>query len=245
MLPFYQIQPKPQPQIAPGKAVLEGSMLDVWGRKNSSNVIPVMWVVGELGLEHQRHNIGGSFAGDDSEAYLQLNPNGLIPTISDHGFVLWESMAITRYLCRKYAMGTLCPQDPQQAALADQWMDWYKSILTPSLMPVFFNLVRTARSAQDTAVIERGTAATIQCMSVLEQHLQTRAYVLGESFSMGDIPLGAMIYKFFNLDIERPTLPNIEAWYARLCERPAYRQHAMIPFGSSPEEWLELEKAGA
>jgi len=220
-------------------------MLDIWGRKNSSNVIPVMWAVGELGLEHHRHNIGGSFGGDDSDAFLQLNPNGLIPTISDHGFVLWESMAITRYLCRKYGMGTLCPDDPQQAALADQWMDWYKSILTPSLMPVFFNLVRTANSAQDRSVIERGTAATIRHLVVLEQHLQGRAYVLGESFSMGDIPLGAMMYKFFNLDIERPALPAIEAWYVRLCERPAYRQHAMIPFGSSPEEWLELEKAGA
>ena len=78
-------------------------MLDIWGRKNSSNVIPVMWVVGELGLEHQRHNIGGSFGGDDSEAFLQLNPNGLIPTISDHGFVLWESSA-RRYPLSKPGM---------------------------------------------------------------------------------------------------------------------------------------------
>jgi glutathione S-transferase len=53
------------------------------------------------------------------------------------------------------------------------------------------------------------------------------------------------MYKFFNLDIERPSLPNIEAWYARLCERPAFQSHAMIAFGSSPQEWLELEKAGA
>jgi glutathione S-transferase len=54
-----------------------------------------------------------------------------------------------------------------------------------------------------------------------------------------------MLYKYYNLDIERPALPNLEAWYARLCERPAYQLHAMIPFGSSPQEWLELEKAGA
>ena len=112
-------------------------------------------------------------------------------------------------------------------------------------MPVFVNLVRTASSAQDPAVVERGTAATIRHLGVLENHLQGRAYVLGESFSMGDIPLGAMMYKFFNLDIERPSLPAIEDWYAGLCERPAFRQHAMIPFGSSLEEWLELEKAGA
>ncbi len=220
-------------------------MLEIWGRKNSSNVIPVMWTVGELGLEHQRHNIGGSFGGDDSEEFRKLNPNQLIPTIRDHGFVLWESIAITRYLSRQYGMGTLCPDDPQQAALADQWMDWYKSNITPNLMKVFLNLVRTPKSDQDPVIIEQSTAATINHLRVLEQHLQARSYILGDSFSMGDIPLGAIMYKFFNLDIERPSLPNIEAWYARLCERPAFQSHAMIAFGSSPQEWLELEKAGA
>jgi glutathione S-transferase len=220
-------------------------MLEIYGRKNSSNVIPVMWTVGELGIEHQRHNIGGSFGGDDTEAYAAMNPNRLIPTISDDGFVLWESMAITRYLCRRYGMGSLWPTDPQQAALADQWMDWYKSSFASNLMPVFVNLVRTARTDCNHAVVEQGTAATIRQLGILEAHLQGRDYVLGKDFSMGDIPLGAMMFKFFNLDIERPSLPNIEAWYTRLCERPAFRQHAMIAFGSSPEEWLSLEKAGA
>jgi len=220
-------------------------MLEVWGRKNSSNVIPVMWTVGELGLEHVRHNIGGSFGGDDTEAYARLNPNRLIPTIDDDGFVLWESMAITRYLCRRYGLGTLCPSDDRQAALADQWMDWYKSSLTPSLMPIFVNLVRTPQDQRNEEVIKRCTAATIGYLELLDRHLQGRSYILGEHFSMGDIPLGAMLYKYYNLAIERPAMPNLEAWYARLCERPAYQRHAMIPFGSSPQEWLALEKAGA
>lgn len=220
-------------------------MLEIWGRKNSSNVIPVMWAVGELGLEHQRHNIGGSFGGDDTEAYARMNPNRLIPTIDDGGFVLWESMAITRYLCRRYGAGTLFPDDDQQAALADQWMDWYKSSLTPGVMPIFFNLVRTPKEKCNLEVVRQCSAATIAHLQVLEAQLQGKSYLLGDSFSMGDIPLGAMIYRYFNLDIERPSLPNIEAWYARLSERPAYQRHVMVPFGSSPEEWLELEKAGA
>lgn len=220
-------------------------MLEIWGRKNSSNVIPVMWTVGELGLEHVRHNLGGSFGGDDTEAYRQLNPNQLIPTINDNGFVLWESMAITRYLCRQYGQGSLWPEDPQQAALADQWMDWYKSSIYPHLMPVFVNLIRTPREQQDPEKISHGTAATIKHLGILEQHLEGRDYILGDKFSMGDIPLGAILYKFYNLEIERPELPAIEAWYARLNQRPAYREHAAIPFGSSLEEWITLEKAGA
>ena len=220
-------------------------MLEIFGRKNSSNVIPVMWTVGELGLKHQRHNIGGSFGGDDTDEYTRLNPNRLIPTIRDGDFVLWESMAITRYLCRRYGFGSLFPEDHQQAALADQWMDWYKSSLTPSLMPIFFNLVRTPLEQQNHAVVRQCKAALEGYLGVLEQHLAGKAWILGEQFSMGDIPLGAMMYKYYNLDIERGDWPSIEAWYARLCERPAYQEHAMIAFGSSPEEWLALEQAGA
>jgi len=220
-------------------------MLEIYGRKNSSNVIPVMWAVGELGLEHVRHNLGGSFGGDDTEEYRQLNPNQLIPTINDNGFVLWESMAITRYLCRRYGMGSLWPEDPRQAALADQWMDWYKSSIFPNLMPVFVNLIRTPKDQQDPAKVRDGSAATVRQLQILERHLEGRDYLLGDVFSMGDIPLGAILFKFYNLAIERPALPNIEAWYARLNQRPAYQTHAAIEFGSSLEDWIALEKAGA
>jgi glutathione S-transferase len=220
-------------------------MLEIFGRRNSSNVIPVMWMVGELGLEHVRHNIGGSFGGDDTDDYKKLNPNKLIPTISDNGFVLWESNAITRYLCRQYGAGSLWPENLQQAALADQWMDWFKSQLSPNLMEVFRNLVRTPKDKQDTAKIKQCTQAAIGYLWVLEQHLGNQPFILGDSLSMGDIPTGAIMYKYFNLDIDRPSMPNIEAWYAQLCQRSAYKTHAMIAFGSSPEEWLELEKAGA
>jgi glutathione S-transferase len=219
-------------------------MLEIWGRRNSSNVIPVMWAVAELGLEHVRHNIGGSFGGDDSEAFGQLNPNRLIPTINDNGFVLWESLAIVRYLSRQYGTGSLWPEDPQQAALSDQWMDWCKSNISPNVFQVFFNQVRREKQDQDVAKIHQGAEAAINHLRVLEKHLENRDYLLGDHLSVADIPLGAIMYKYFNLDIDRPDLPAIAAWYARLCERPAYQTHAMIAFGSSPQEWLELEQAG-
>jgi glutathione S-transferase len=56
-------------------------MLKVWGRNTSSNVQKVMWAIGELGLEHERVDIGGKFGGNKEPAYLALNPNGLVPTL--------------------------------------------------------------------------------------------------------------------------------------------------------------------
>ena len=219
-------------------------MLEVWGRKNSSQIIQVMWTVGELGLEHVRHNLGGSFGGLDTQEYGRMNPNRKVPTINDNGFVLWESYAIIRYLSRQYGTGSLWPDDPHQVALADQWMEWSQETVS-ILFPVFWALVRTPLDKRDPEKIAASARATAKALAILDQHLEGQQFVVGDNFTMGDIPLGAAAFKYFSLPIERPSLPNVEAWYARLRERPAYQAHAMNPFGSSPEEWLALEKAGA
>jgi glutathione S-transferase len=220
-------------------------MLKIFGRRNSSNVIPVMWAVGELGLPHERINIGGTFKGDNTENYLAMNPNGLIPVINDGGFILYESHAIVRYLCRNHSMGNLYPDGSQQLAMADQWMEWHKFHVMMNIMPVFLNLVRTTKENCDMDLVEQKSKIAGQQLQVLDKHLEDRPYILGDAFSMADIPTGALLFKYFNLPIERPSLANVEAWYQRLCERPAYQTHAMIESGTNLKEWLKLEQAGA
>ena len=123
-------------------------MLEIWGRRNSGNAIPVLWTIGELGLDYERHNVGGSFGGLDDE-YAKLNPNRKIPTIRDDGRVIWESQAIIRYLCAKYGAGTLWPDDVYERAVADQWMEWARSTIMPHLTTVFFGLVRFPAEQRD------------------------------------------------------------------------------------------------
>ena len=220
-------------------------MIEVWGRRNSSNVIAVMWAIGELGLDYKRHNVGGTFGALDSPEYLAINPNHFVPTIQDGELVMWESNAIVRYLSAQYGQGALWPQDPAARARSDQWMEWTKATLYGKFMPIFFGMIRTPAQNRDQSKIDAGIAATNQAMAILEQQLGANRYVGGETLTMGDIPLGTVLYRYFNLDIERPSLPNIEAWYLRLCQRPAYQHHVMVPFGGNLREWLELEKTGA
>jgi Glutathione S-transferase, N-terminal domain len=67
-------------------------MLKIWGRNTSSNVQKVMWAIGEMGLAHERIDIGGPFGKNKEPAYLAMNPNGLVPTLEEEdGFLLWES----------------------------------------------------------------------------------------------------------------------------------------------------------
>tara|TARA_B100000676_G_scaffold90284_1_gene90025 strand:+ start:1353 stop:2015 length:663 start_codon:yes stop_codon:yes gene_type:complete len=220
-------------------------MLQVYGRKNSNQVIQLMWTVGELDLEYVRHNVGGSFGGLNSDEYGNLNPNRLVPTIVDDGFVLWESYAIIRYLCRRYGFGSLWPEDPCQSGLADQWMEWTSSRFMGTFFPAFWNLIRTPKDKQDLEKVSTAAKDTGALLQIIESQLEGNEFLIGDALTMGDIPLGSMMFKYFNLPIERPSLPNIERWYARLSERTAYCEHAMNPFGTSPEEWLAIEKGGA
>lgn len=218
-------------------------MIEVWGRKYSSNVIPVMWAIGELGLDHVLHPTGGSFGGLDTDAYARMNPNRLIPTIRDGDFVLWESNAIIRYLSGRYGRGTLWPEDRRRAAVADQWMDWSSSRAFPAVFPLFWGTVRTAEKDRDPAAVARQAVKAAEVLAILDGRLNEVPYVAGDELTMGDIPLGAVAYRYFNVSVERPPLPHIEAWYRRLCERPAFKTHVMNFFGTNPQEWAALERA--
>ena len=220
-------------------------MLEIWGRPYSSNVIPVIWTANELQLEYTIQLAGGSFGKLDTDEYHNINPNRMIPAIRDGGFALWESLSIVRYLCNQYGAGTLSPADPKRRAIADQWMEWSASKPFMPVIYLFFATVRTEPAERDQAKIDALRDEAHTALTVLDKHLANRPFVCGDSFSMGDIPIGCVVYRYFNVDVARPPLPHVEAWYKRLSERPAYQSHVMRPFGTNPNEWAALEKACA
>ncbi len=204
-------------------------MLKLWGRINSINVQKVLWALGELKLPCERTDAGMQFGVVNEPFYRKMNPNGRVPTIEDDGFVLWESNAIVRYLAAKHGAGTLWPNDPRQRADADRWMDWATATVAPAITPVFWGLIRTPPEKRNMAVIEADAEKTAQAFQVLEQGIDGRDYVAGKAFTMGDIPLGTFVYRWYALDVKRPALKNVEAYYHRLQQRPAYKQHVMTP----------------
>ncbi|MBS02778.1 MAG: glutathione S-transferase [Gammaproteobacteria bacterium] len=220
-------------------------MITLWGRRNSMNVQKVTWALKELDLGYERHNVGGSFGGTGTDDYLAMNPNRVVPTLRDGDVTIWESNAIVRYLARTYGVGRLQPKDAPEHARAEQWMDWLTSTLNPPFFQVFFNTIRLAPDQQNADAIAAGVDGCARLYGQLDAHLATQPYLAGQHFSMGDIPVGVTLYRYFNMDIERPALPNVTAWYERLQERPAYRRAVMIPFGRNVQEWDELETAGA
>jgi glutathione S-transferase len=204
-------------------------MIKIWGRRDSSNVQKVLWCCAELGLEFERLDIGGKFGGNKDQSYLTMNPNGLVPTIQDGDFTLWESNTIMRYLEDKYGRGTLLPATIEGRADANRWMDWQLSVLNPAIVPLFSGLVRTPPEQRNDETINAALQKTTAAWRMVERHLQGRPYVAGDEFSLGDIPLGIWAYRWFSLPVERPPFANLQGWYGRLCERPAYQKHIVIP----------------
>src|SRR3546814_11641913 len=89
-------------------------MLKIWCRTTSSNVMKVLWTCAELGLPFARVDVGGPFGGNRTPEYLAMNPNGLVPTLDEDGFVLWESNSIVRYLASGHGLDGLCPAAPHR-----------------------------------------------------------------------------------------------------------------------------------
>jgi glutathione S-transferase len=207
----------------------EEAMLKIWGRNNSVNVQKVLWCCEEMQIQYQRLDAGGSFGVINTPQYRALNPNGLVPTIEDGPFVLWESNTIVRYLAAKYSAGKLWPEDLKVRAEGDKWMDWQISMFWPSFRPLFWNLVRTPVDQRDEKAIEESRLKTGEILEYLDSHLKNRMYVAGEDLTMGDIPMGCAIWRWMALPIERPVLSYLQRWFDTLRERPAYRSVVMLP----------------
>ena len=204
-------------------------MLKVWGRNNSVNVQKVLWCCEEMGVKVERIDAGGQFGVVNTPQYRALNPNGLVPTVEDGPFVLWESNAILRYLTAKHSSGKLWPEDLKVRAEADKWMDWSSTVFWPAFRPLFWNLVRTPVDQRDDKAMEESKLKSAEVLGYLDAHLKNREYIAGEALTMGDIPMGCAAWRWFGLAIERPELPNLERWFGTLRQRPAYESVVLLP----------------
>ena len=205
-------------------------MVTVWGRQSSTNVVKVLWLCEVIGLPVDRRDVGGSFGGLDEPAFRALNPNGLIPTIEDDGHVAWESHAVLRYVAAKYGPDELYPADLTARSEVERWLDWHLGTLAPVLNPVFIALYRTPAAARKTPEeMERLVGALSGVMTRLDAHLQHRSFIAGDAFTIADAAFGNSIWRWFSFPFEKAALPALQAWQARVAEKPGWREHVAQP----------------
>nr|WP_319385983.1 glutathione S-transferase family protein [uncultured Roseibium sp.] len=207
-------------------------MLEIWGRKTSSNVQALMWCVGELGLDHIRHDAGHIYGGTDTKEFLQLNPNGTVPVLRDgDGAALWETGAILRYLAGRYASSPFWPDDPVRRAHVDKWAEWAKlNVAMQFTSPVFWRVVRTPENQQDPAAIAAAVEQLNSKLVIAEQVLEENRWICGAQFTLADIQFGHVLYRYFDIDIERPDWKGLRRYLDDLLTRRAFREHVVISY---------------
>ncbi len=204
-------------------------MLRIWGRLSSINVQKVVWCARELHLDHERIDIGVAQGDLDTEAYVRLNPNRMIPVIEDfrgtdvggEPFVLWESNAIVRYLCARYGEGTLWPEDVKARASADRWMDWQTTTFSPAMVAAFLNRVRVPAAQRDEAAVAASCQRTEPLAALLDQALAGREFIGGDRLTMADISLACAAHRWMGTPVPHEPRPELERWLAAMRARPA------------------------
>jgi glutathione S-transferase len=212
-------------------------MLKIWGRKTSSNVQKPMWAIGELGLAHERMDVGGAFGKTGTPEYIKMNPNKLVPVLQDGALTMYESNAITRYIAATYGKGSLAPIDPHMFAKADQWMDWTATTWAPANGGAFW-WFRTPPKDRPAGGLEAATKKLADVSKLLDAELAGSQFLIGPQLTMADIIVGTFLYRYYTMPFERPARPNIDAYYQRLTARKAYQEHVMVDWKVlMPPDW--------
>lgn len=207
-------------------------MLTVWGRKTSSNVQALMWCIGELGLAYQRHDAGHRYGGTDTPAFLAMNPNGTVPVLRDDGDEpLWETAAILRYLAGRYGTAPFWPADGMARAQIDKWAEWSKiNVALNFTGPVFWRVIRTAPAEQDPLAISQAVADLDRFLDIAEARLSSTHFLAGDDFTLADIQFGHVLFRYYDIPIDRQSRPALRRYYDSLTARPAFREHVMVSY---------------
>ncbi|MBT5110585.1 MAG: glutathione S-transferase family protein [Rhodospirillaceae bacterium] len=202
--------------------------LKMWGHRGSSCCQKVLWSAAELGLSIDLTDTGGGYGGLGAPDYLARNPNRVVPTIEDDGFVMWESSAILLYLATAYGRGTLEPEDARARGEAYRWTVWQDTTMRPKLLPLYHSwIVVENPMSRHLDELEEKRKGMFDTWMIVERHLAGRDYMAGDQFSLADIPMGVMAYWWYLMPIDHFDLPNIEAWYARISARPAFKEQVL------------------
>ena len=197
-------------------------MIKLYGIAASRAFRP-MWLMQEINLPYELISVDFRKGENRSLEYLAINPNGLIPTLIDDELVLHESMAINLYLAKKYG-GELYPDDPTKEALANMWSFWVMSEVEYSLLTALMHTRMLPDEQRDTDKASRNIQMLEGPFTILDNALADKPYLLGDTFSIADLNVAAVIGWCRPARIKLDRWPNLKNWLDACITRPAYKQ---------------------
>lgn len=157
--------------------------------------------------------------------YLALNPNGQVPTLVDGARTLWESAAIMCHLAAR-CDSALWPQDARQFDVL-RWLSWDLARVYPCAGELYFQYIIKPRfrlGNADPDEVQRATDAWRRCAAILDNHLRSRRWLVGDSITVADFALGITLPYAERARIPLDKFPAVKRWHERLNELDAWRE---------------------
>jgi glutathione S-transferase len=191
---------------------------EVHGVSSSGNCYKVRLVLEQLGLPYRWHEVDMMSGACRTEAFRKLNPNGKVPVlIIDENTSLSESGAIISYLADA---SPLLPADRLERAQVLQWMFFEQYSHEPYVAVARF--IRVFLKQHDDPRLPEKTAGSYRALDVMEQHLATRTFFVGERYTIADIALYAYTHVADEAGLDLAKYPHIRAWLKRVRTQPRY-----------------------
>ncbi|MDO8432743.1 MAG: glutathione S-transferase family protein [Candidatus Binatus sp.] len=186
-----------------------------------------LWALEELGVKYDHVPVAPAEA--KSADNLKRNPNGHVPVLEDDGIVVWESMAINLYLAEKYGKNSLWPSDLAGHAAAYKWSFFGMTEAEPHLMSILRNRVMNPPDKRDENAALAAVEALKAPFKVLDQSLQGREYLLGNSFTIADLNVASVLSWAAMIRLDQSATPTAQAWLQKCLGREANAKVRKLP----------------
>lgn len=205
-------------------------MIKIYGIENApplfSSAGRCLLLLEELGINYEKVGLKFSDKQHKSDDYLKINPNGKIPTMVDeeeNGFTLWESMAINKYLARKYNRDLL-GKDDKEMSLVDQWTFWYLAEYQTPLLSVLRNGVMLPEEKRDANVFETDSKKLMGLNKIIDSALEGKDFLVGEHFTLADLHVGLGVSPTAMVKMDLSEFKNLDRWLKSIVGRPAFQK---------------------
>ncbi len=188
-----------------------------------SSASPVVWAMAELGLEHESVAIDLKGTKHKQPEFLALNPMGQVPTLVVDGQPMFESSAITVFLGDTYGVerGLWPASGTPERMVALTWVCWSAVTMGGTLRKIFANTPTWSPETHSPAQLEQATAQFGDLMRVIDGHLDGRAYLTGDTFTIADCYVAAALaWACPTVQFDTAATPSLAAWIDRCLSRP-------------------------
>ena len=196
--------------------------IKIYGRLSSANVQKINWFCNYANISIINLNYGGIHGKTQTTEFKEMNPNSRVPVLEDNNLILYESNAILRYLSKRFNI--LVEENVINNGKIDQWIDWGSFTFASPCSLLTAHKLSLPQDQRDELIAEKAKQNILSLLEIIEKQLGNQNFIVGENFSLADIPLGIWCHRCVNLKISFNNFPNINSWYIKLNEIHSFQK---------------------